>query len=211
MKKLLLIMMVAMILPATINAKEKSGKKFGVKLGANFANTPGELYSNFKANSKAGFVGGIFFIIGNEYSIEPEILFSQQGATNISFQYENSLGNMVNYDKDITLNYVTIPIYLRARVLKFIHLKVGPQFGFLLDNKLKDIDNINEEYFKSMDFGMNFGLDVNLPFGLVASGTYNLGLGNVANQDNWKTLLNNTTQSYKLKNGVVQLMVGLRF
>ncbi len=208
MKKTLLLTALLFAFVVSTFAHERGERTYGIKFGANFANTPGELLNNFKSRTRTGFVGGVFVRFGDKIALQPELLFSQQGS-DTEFVYQNESGTTV-VAKDLKLNYLTLPIYLKIRTLGFIYLQAGPQFGYLLSGSTSD-DTIDKDFFKALDFGVNFGLSVNLPFGLVASGTYNLGLGNVADQDSWKTLKGNTINSYKMRNGTVQLMVGLRF
>jgi hypothetical protein len=85
------------------------------------------------------------------------------------------------------LNYISIPILLSYRPAKFISFQAGPQFGILIDES-KSLFQNGEEAFKSGDFSMLGGVQVNIG-GLRVGGRYAIGLYNINdidNKDKWK-------------------------
>ena len=69
---------------------------FGVKLGANFAT----LNDASNASNKTGFVGGVFANLKfGKIGIQPELLYSQQGAEFDAFDFD--------------LNYINVPVMLK--------------------------------------------------------------------------------------------------
>jgi hypothetical protein len=77
---------------------------FGPKAGINLSNYTG---GNIESDAKVGFhVGGLLnFGIGNHFSIQPEVLFSTQGA---------KVDRQGNKD-DFKVSYVTVPVMLKLR------------------------------------------------------------------------------------------------
>jgi hypothetical protein len=91
-------------------------------------------------------------------------------------------------DRDINLDYLTIPILLRYNVSNLLTINAGPQFGILL-NKDKTLLQNGAEAFKGNDFAMAAGLQLNLKM-LRIYGRYNVGLNNINDIDNkesWKS------------------------
>lgn len=130
----------------------------GIKVGANFSN----IQDVSDLDSRTGLVAGAFATFGfGNMAIQPEVLYSQQGAKN-------------DIDK-FDLDYVNIPVMLKVYPLgKALNLQVGPQFGFLTHNSFRD-----QIKAKSYDFSGAAGIGVDLPFGLRVDGRYNFGLTDI--------------------------------
>jgi len=149
---------------------------FGVKTGLNLADTR-ESDTNFKA----GFHGGIFGEFKfNNFALQPELLFSMQGAK--------------AKDEEITaklnLNYLNIPLMAKYYIVDGLCIEIGPQLGILLSAKAigeASVVGINasatvdvKNYMKDIDFSLNFGASYqipNLPLGFYAR--YCLGLTDI--------------------------------
>ncbi len=88
------------------------------------------------------------------------------------------------------LNYLSIPILLSFRPVKFISLQAGPQFGILMSGDQNLVQN-GQNAFKKGDFSLVGGAQLNLA-GLKIGARYVLGLTDVDNlgngtvQDTWK-------------------------
>ena len=193
MKKLLLTAVIAVISIVSINAQE-----FGAKAGVNFASLNGD--EDFDGRTSF-FVGGVVeFEISESFSIQPELLYSSQGAKS-SFSEEG-----FDFESTIKLDYLNIPIMAKYYVTEGLSIEAGPQVGFLLSAKAEvkedgesDSEDIKDEL-KSVDFGLNFGLGYKLDSGLNFGARYNLGLSNVPDEDD-----------FDLKNGVFQIAIGYFF
>lgn len=165
---------------------------FGAKAGLNLVNLVGDLEG---AESKAGFhFGGMAEIsINDKFSVQPELLFSTQGA-------DAEFG-----EDEINLSYISLPIMAKYHVTEALSLEVGPQIGFLVNAEQKvegetfDIDETND-----VDFGLNFGLGYKLASGLNFSARYNLGLSNAFDNDAFDEDIN-------VKNSVFQFSIGYFF
>ncbi len=190
MKKILLST-VALFIVAT--ASYAQGIKLGVKAGANLTKVSG---ASFEDEFETGYqLGGWADIgLGGKLGIQPELLWSTSKTTR-----DTSFRQVYQFkDREIKLDYLTIPVLLRYDVSKLVTLNLGPQFGILL-NKEKTIIQNGEEAFKGGDFGMVGGLQLNFS-ALRVYGRYNVGLSNLNDIDN----------KDKWKNQAIQLGVGLK-
>jgi hypothetical protein len=159
----------------------------GIKGGANITKVDGKA---FRDEFKYGYhLGGFAEIgLGGKFAIQPEVLFNQyQTRVDSSFKnvYENSV-TFSNY-KDVTLNYLTIPIMLNYKLGKLMTLQAGPQFGVLIDGNKNLLQN-GQEAFKNGDFSLAGGAVINISK-LRLTGRYFVGLANVSDisdQNKWK-------------------------
>jgi hypothetical protein len=198
MKKIMLTAAAVMAF-AFSNAQET---KFGVKAGVNLATLGGDAED---VSSKIGFhVGGFAeFKISDKFAIQPELLFSTQGAkeeySEEGFDVENKLN----------LSYLNIPVMAKFYVAEKFSLEAGPQIGFLLSAKSKvesgdfsgEVD-VKDAY-ESIDFGVNFGAGYDFTENLSAGIRYNLGLSNIAKTEDG--------EDFKMNNSVFSLSVGYKF
>ncbi|WP_035649742.1 porin family protein [Flavobacterium sp. ASV13] len=167
MKKLILSA-IALMAFAFSNAQET---KFGVKGGLNITTFAGGDY--WDAKSLVGFqVGGFAEIkIIDRLSIQPEVLYSAQGAK-IEF---------AGGDSDIKLGYINVPVLAKFYITKQFTAEAGPQLGFLVSAKNEGEDV--KDNFKSVDTGFNFGLGYNFTDNFSAGIRYTVGLSNIADYD----------------------------
>lgn len=182
----------------SIGANAQSGFRLGVKGGANLNQVEGASFNDGFAFSYH--LGGFAEIdFSKKLGIQPEVLWNQSKTTygtGLSNVYQPLLNPTAS--KDITLNYLSIPILLRYNIGNMLTLNAGPQFGILL-NKDKNLLQNGEQAFTNGDFGMVAGLQVNLKT-LRLYGRYNIGLKNI----------NDIDQKDKWTNQQIQLGVGLR-
>jgi len=206
MKKIILTVVVFTF--GFVNAQEV---KFGAKAGLNFANLTGDIED---ASMKIGFnLGGFAEIkVSDKFSVQPELLYSTQGAKN-----ETSEDGFTSESK-LNLSYLNIPIMAKYYVSEKFSLEAGPQIGFLLSAKSKyeftesdgeggsisvSGDEDVKDSFESIDFGLNLGTAYDFTENLFAGLRYNIGLSNVA-----KTESGDDT---KINNSVISLSLGYRF
>lgn len=141
---------------------------------------------SFKDEFSFGYhLGGFVEIgLGKKFGIQPEILFSQTNVdTSSTF---SSVYQFKQLDK-VQLKYLSFPILLNIKPAKALTIQVGPQFG-ILTNKSNTLLQNGKEAFKSGDFSMLGGLQVNLGH-LGIYGRYTIGLSNINdidNQEKWK-------------------------
>lgn len=100
-------------------------KTMGLVAGANFATLNGDDVSE-GAGTRTGFVGGLFVAIpvgSGGLAIEPEVLYSMQGAT-----YDNAF-----FKGTYAADYIQIPVFLKWSAnsgAKGFYLMAGPSVGF---------------------------------------------------------------------------------
>ncbi len=194
MKNFLLTAVFAVITIVSINAQS-----FGAKAGVNFASLNGD--EDFDGRTSF-FVGAVVeFEISESFSLQPELLYSSQGAKS-SFSEDG-----FDFEAKYKLDYLNIPIMAKYYVTEGFSIEAGPQVGFLLSAKAdyeedgeSDSEDIKDDL-SSVDFGLNFGLGYKLDSGLNFGARYNLGLSNVADSEG----------DIDIKNGVFQLSIGYFF
>jgi hypothetical protein len=98
----------------------------GIKGGVNYANVYDEEGNAFRAESKLGFVGGIFLSIpiSKFLGIQPEILFSQKGFIGKG----NILGSP--YEVKRTSSFIDVPIFLTLKPFQQLTILAGPQYSY---------------------------------------------------------------------------------
>ncbi|OIV43995.1 porin family protein [Flavobacterium johnsoniae] len=168
MKKIILAAIAVMAF-SFANAQET---RFGVKGGLNLTTFAGGNY--WDAKSLVGFhVGGFAEIkIIERLSIQPEVLFSTQGA---------KLEGPFDSDFDAKLNYINIPVLAKFYVTKQFTVEAGPQLGFLVSAKQEGEDA--KDFYKSVDLGFNFGVGYNFTENVGVGLRYTVGLSNVGDYD----------------------------
>ncbi|WP_343695372.1 porin family protein [Flavobacterium sp.] len=145
--------------------------RFGVKGGLNITNFSGDNDSNALIGFQIGGFAEIKII--ERLSIQPELLFSTQGA---SFDVNGS-----NRDIDYKLNYINIPVLAKFYIVKQFYVEGGPQLGFLVSAK-RDGNDIKDSY-KSTDLGFNFGAGYYFTDNFSVGLRYTVGLSNVGDYD----------------------------
>lgn len=182
MKKLLFF---AFVLASTAGFGQ--GFQLGVKAGANVSNYTG---GDIENKAIVGFVGGATFgfLLGDHFAIQPEVLFSAQGA-----KFENVGSNEDKY----TVSYVNVPVMAKYRFTGGFYLEAGPQVGFKISEDVPDqtIDN----FAKNLDLSVAAGLGYHSPIGLGIGARYNAGLSKVADYEQGSTkpdFKNNTLQFF---------------
>ena len=186
MKKLLFAA-AAVFAFGTANAQ---GMKFGAKAGLNMADWYGEDADG--ADSRTSFhVGGFAeFKVSEKFAVQPELLYSSQGA--------KGEGAKINTD------YLNVPIMAKFYATDKLSIEAGPQIGFLMSAKLKpdsgDSQDVKDSL-KSTDFGVNFGLGYNFTENISGGLRYNLGLSSVPD----------SADVGDVKNGVFALSMGYSF
>jgi len=180
--------------------------KFGAKVGLNLATITGDL-ENIKSRTSFHLGGVAEIEINEDFAVQPELLYSAQGAT-----YDNFT---------LAIDYINLPIMAKYFVTEEFSLEAGPQFGFLLSAKLKEDSSNNgngggtvdtlgrraesvdvKDSVKSFDYGLNFGASYLVDPNIFVSLRYNLGLANGNDFDD---------SEGDFKNSVFQLSVGYFF
>ena len=213
--------------------------KFGAKVGLNLSNLTGDYPTEIdEHNSKLGFhIGGFAeYPINEQFTLQPELLFSTQGNTYGFKDYYGSGSYYDGVDYNLKLNYLNIPVILKYKVIEKLSIDFGPQIGYLMSAKTKidvtedsrdpsqnysvEIDMLNDGTYdiggttvqvkssaNRLDFSLNLGASYDISEKIFLQGRYNLGLSTVD-----KNSTNGTsTNSWNMKNSVFQLSAGYRF
>ena len=164
--------------------------KFGIKGGVNYANQNGSNItvngSNYQTDAITSYHAGLIAEIKlvDSFSIQPELLYSTQGAT-----YKNAFEEFRN-----ELGYLSIPVLAKINLNKFVSLELGPQASFLLSER----NNFDVKDANTFDFAVVGGLGLNITKNLFIQGRYGLGL-------------TDASKDAEVKNSVVQVSAGIRF
>ena len=155
----------------------------GIKGGVNVYNVHNN--NDTKYDSKAGFHFGLLGHIhfDSNFAIQPEIVYSAQGAKNGDTKYN--------------LDYLNVPVLFQYMFDNGFRIQAGPQLGFLISAKSKNNnDNTDiKDYYKPIDFGASIGASyVFPPTGFGIDVRYNLGLSNI----NKNSEVNSTNRGLQL-------------
>jgi hypothetical protein len=197
MKKFCFFIVIVFLI--SVSGIRAQGFHLGIKAGTNISQITGR---SFDQGFQWNFMAGAFaeLNVTSQWGIQPELLFSQtstQTASNFDDIYEEGINS-----RNVKLNYMSIPILLTYKLpLPIISLQAGPQFGILL-NTSDNITTSAGNAFKTGDFSMVLGAQVNLG-GFKGGARYVYGFTNVADISTIKSV-----DSWKTR--TIQLYVGLR-
>ncbi|ULQ57916.1 PorT family protein [Flavihumibacter rivuli] len=171
---------------------------FGVKAGYNLADFKGRTGDN--PGMKSGFHAGGFVRIpvSGKFSIQPELLYSQQGVN------DEVQVNEVTYQQKLKTNYLTLPVLFQYQSPLGINVSTGPQLGYLLSSKLEANKGSMDykDFLKSTDISWVLGAGYEMRNGLGIGARYCWGLNNVS--DSYNDLRSRVLQvglSYKFGSG----------
>ena len=190
------------LLAVTVMTSQAQGLHLGVKAGANIMKIDGE---SFNSDFNYGYNVGAFAQINlpGMIGFQPEVNFNQT-----PYHTGNQFSDIYPSNADDVkgkLNYLSIPVLLAIRPIKFISILVGPQFGIALNSNQHLLTN-GQDAFKKGDVSAVGGAQLNLA-NFIVGARYVVGLSNVreASTDN------SVTVSENWKNQGFQVYVGLRF
>ena len=176
-KSLLTIVLGLFILVVSAQAKIE----LGIKAGANFANADA---GSVNTNGITAFHGGAYGLIKlATIGIQPEMLWSKQGNE------LSGRGSTTEWD----LTYVNIPVMFKFYLPLGLNFQVGPQFGILTNAEDQDGKSLGNR-FKESDLSAALGAGWDIPFGLQLSARYVLGLSDINNLTDEKSIKNRTFQ-----------------
>jgi len=129
MKKKLLVFFTAASLVSLTSFGQ--GFHLGIKAGANGLKVDGK---SFKEEFQYGYNVGAFAEINfsPKVGIQPEVMWNQTNFRTAD-QFNDLYPEGTN-DVKGKLNYLSIPLILNYRPVKFLSLQAGPQFGILLNS-----------------------------------------------------------------------------
>ncbi len=157
----------------------------GMKGGVNFSTLNGEHY-NYEIKGRTSFHFGMVmnFGLSEMFSIQPELLYSEQGFTLEYYNYDGN-DNYILMEEVVKLNYINLPVMASFEVAEGLTLQTGPQFGF-------NVEDFPEDF----DFGIGIGAQYTLPINLFFQARYMIGISDV---------------TYNGKNRVLSVSMGYLF
>jgi len=202
--------------------------KFGPKAGVNFATVNGDDADD--AKMLTGFHVGAFAEIkfNDKFAIQPEVIYSAQGAKVKESGTETVMGVPVTYEAEgkAKLNYINVPIMAKYYITDNFAVEAGPYVGFLMTAESeyeatmtvagvtqteKSTEDMKDST-NSIDFGVGVGASFNLDNGFFVGARYNLGLTKVGKE--YSETINGVeykSEAANIKNGVIQVGVGYKF
>lgn len=162
---------------------------FGAKAGLNVATFVGDDATG--VDGTIGFFLGGYgtFMLSDEFGLQGELLFSQQGADGLS------------------LSYLNIPLLAKYYVTEELSFHLGPQVGILVAAERKDV-------IKPIDLSLALGGEYQLESGFSVNLRYCLGLtsiGEDVNVPGFPPFIPAQTLEFNIKNSVLQVGVGYAF
>jgi hypothetical protein len=178
------------------SSKREEGIVIGIKGGLNMSSFMGDIKDqSMRTSIHLGLLAEI--IVSDKFSVQPELLYSGQGSS------DNSVSGFSRYK----LDYITLPILGKFGLTDKLSFEAGPQLGLLVSAKNKTDDaNAKIDGVKTLDFGLNAGLEYELSSGVIFQGRYNLGLTNV---DGSPLITANSNK--RASNSVIQFSIGYLF
>ena len=155
---------------------------FGIKAGVNFSGFTGSDADGF--GRMAGFHAGVHkeFVVFDELSIQPELIFSMQGA------------DIEGTEEEHKLDYLLLPVIVKYYIVDKFNIHLGPQAGYLINESETGAGAESDKF----DFSVVGGLEYEITKTFFIQGRYCLGLTDL-------------TDDADIKNSVIQASVGLKF
>lgn len=140
---------------------------FGLKAGVNISSL--DVKRGVDGDAKAGVhFGGLAHVhLASHLAVQPEIVFSQQGA---------------KFDGDKwKINYLNIPVLLQFMTGSGFRIQTGPQLGFAISSKVKsgNVEVDNKDDVNTVDFAWSFGASYLFPEGIGIDARYNHSITNL--------------------------------
>lgn len=194
-------------------------QKFGFKGGYNYSSLNGEVAKDNTLKGLNGFyVGALMELpIGDVLALQPEIIYSRQGA---AWEYEYDalfLGKGV-LKSDLRLDYLNIPVMAKVN-LGPLFLQGGVQFGFLVNNPEISVSalgnriskELDKDAYAAFDFGVGAGLGINLSEHFFVEARYTHSLTNAFDPNNNSLKNLQIGNKNNFKNAVLALGLGVKF
>ena len=178
---------------------------FGIKGGLNFSSFSGSDTEELNFEGRTGYHLGLTMEVplAEDFSIQPEVLYSTMGAKTNDFEFEQAT------DANFNVDYISVPVMLKYYVLGGLNLEAGPQFSwnsksevegdFASEQVQNEFDAITDGT-RTFDVGGAVGLAYDLPLGLFAGARYVFGFSKIYDSEGFSDV----------KNNLVQVSVGLK-
>jgi hypothetical protein len=162
MKKLIVTICLITISTCTFAQTFSIGPKAGVNI-SNYTS------GNIESDPLAGYhLGGLLnFGFGKNFSIQPEVLFSTQGA-----KVRRPVG-----EREFKISYLTIPVMFKLKTNGGFFVEAGPQIGFRTSQDVPD--QTIDHFAKNLDLAVGAGIGYQTKIGLGIGARYIAGLSKV--------------------------------
>lgn len=171
----LLLVAVALVATAPLYAQKKVSP--GLRAGVNVA-TLSNIGADFKADFYAG--GVLSLNLAQRYTLQPELIYTRQGANNVVFVDEET--GQPNGREDVTIQYLSLGVINKFYFVEGFHALAGPSIDVKIGKNFPRIDFDDNDY-GGIDLGIALGLGYTLPFGLTIEGRFKTGLLDAFNND----------------------------
>lgn len=143
------------------------GFQFGLKAGVNVSNYTG---GDIENSAIVGFQGGatLGFLLGDHFAIQPEVLFSSQGA---------KIDGIGSNKEKFRVSYINVPVLAKYRFTGGFYLEAGPQVGFKVNEDIPN--NTIDNFAKDLDLSVAAGLGYHSSIGLGVGARYTAGISKV--------------------------------
>jgi len=212
MRKIILVTVASMFALTAVNAQSDSKAiQFGVKGGVNISEIGGDDFNDVK--SRTSFNVGVLAEIplSERFSFQTEVLYSGQGFDVKEIDQDNVFDTDDNIEYQ--LDYIQVPLLIKAYLVKGLSVEAGPQFGFKIHEELDyqpnadggdvEIDN-DDSNIKNFDTSAALGAGYKFDNGFFLSARYTFGLTNIFEDD---TIF----EDIDAKNNVWQFGLGFMF
>lgn len=143
---------------------------FGVKAGLNTSGITNNSQNLSFSQYRKGLTLGGYSIIGitKNLSLQPELLFSDQGSGKLS------------------MNYITLPFLLKLKTNGFLSLIAGAQYGYLLSSKIMEVSST--ELYNSNYTGLILGTELKFNNKIAVDLRFGSSLSDLNNKNYYKKL-----------------------
>ncbi|MBF8150557.1 PorT family protein [Winogradskyella sp. F6397] len=211
MKKIIVLTGAFLFALTSVYAQSDSkAVQLGAKGGVNFSKLTGDDFEDVDARTSFN-VGLIAELpLSERISFQPELFYSGQGFDIV--QSEDRIFD-TSEDVEYQLDYIQVPLLLKAYLIKGLSVEVGPQFGFKIHEEFDSEPNADggdveidedDSYVKDFDTSLALGTSYKFDSGFFVSARYTMGLTSIFKDD---TLFENVDG----KNEVLQVGLGFMF
>jgi len=175
MERKALLLLAALVAATQLFAQKKVSP--GIRAGINVATL-----SNINADFKTDFyAGGILSLnLAQRYTLQPELIYTRQGANNVAFVDEES-GESVGRE-NVTIQYLSLGVINKFYFVDGFHGLIGPSLDMKIGKNFPRFDFDDDDY-GGVDLGLSLGLGYTLPIGLTVEGRFKTGMLDAFNND----------------------------
>ena len=206
-KRLLLAFAFALAIFSAQAQQQLDRFEYGVRIGF----TAGSLYNGDQDvrgvyGLRSGLsIGGLAKLrLSRWFDLQPELLYSQQGAVDQGFADVSRIGTQPS--QIVRNQYFLVPLLVKLYPARKFNIQVGPQLGILLSSTIDGNDSRDE--FTPTDFSLAFGVEYEFNQGLLLGMRFSSSLADI---DENSTISSLSGNPQLLGNGYFLFSTGWRF